>query len=344
MSNAPHDKLHAVVIMGGASHEREISLLSGATMYGHLAPARYERRALDLVGPGVVRLRPAGDDLAARSWEEFPTMPLIRAFDELLAWGIDVAVLALHGSGGEDGAIQGFLQTLGIPYTHSGVRGSAVSMDKILTRRLYQAFGIPTAPGVEVEAGDDIARALAEAGLVLPVILKPPCLGSSFEVYIAETDEQLREAFARLAALDRRVLVEKYITGREFTCCVFQPAPDQQPQALAVTEIVPVASRFFDFRAKYTAGASNEITPAEIDAALARRMQDIARQCHSILQCESVSRTDMIMNGDGAVYILETNAIPGMTETSILPQAAAHAGMSLEQLLDAMVAFARSRS
>jgi D-alanine-D-alanine ligase len=113
---------------------------------------------------------------------------------------------------------------------------------------------------------------------------------------------------------------------------------------LPVTEIIPVEGKFFDFRAKYTAGASQEITPAEIDPELAARFQELACRCHAMLMCESVSRTDMMMNGDGSIYVLETNTIPGMTETSLLPQAAEASGMSLEQLLDAMVAFARSRS
>jgi D-alanine-D-alanine ligase len=343
MHNASSDMLHVAVLMGGWSHEREISLLSGANMYSHLAPARYSRRALDLVEPGCARLRPPDGALDALPWERVPGMPLLRAFDELLDWGVDVAVIALHGSGGEDGTLQGFLQTLGIPYTHSGVRGSAVSMDKILSKQVYHACGIPTPASVVVHAGDEVERMLADAGLALPVVVKPPCLGSSFEVFIVHKPHELHEAVAHLLTLDARVLVEQYIPGRELTCCVFQPAPNAPPRALPVTEIVPVDSSFFDFRAKYTAGASREITPAEIDAALTVRVQELACHCHTALHCESVSRTDLMLAGNGELLVLETNAIPGMTETSLLPQAAAAVGMSLEDVLDAMIAFARSR-
>jgi D-alanine-D-alanine ligase len=328
------------VVMGGWSHERDISLRSGAEILRHLAPARYQWRAVELTDDRRARLFAPGCAPEAAARRRIRPQALLDAFRTLRRWGVDVVVVALHGIGGEDGVIQGFLETLRIPYTHSGVRGSALAMDKEISKRLYGSHGIATPPYVVIRREQPFEAQLRAVRLGWPVVVKPPCLGSSFEVHIAPDAAALRTAVRRLLALDARVLVERYVRGREFTCVVLQRTPATPPVALPVTEIVPVASAFFDFDAKYTAGATREITPARIPARIARVLQRDAVACHRALHCGSVSRTDFMMDARGRAFALETNTIPGMTATSLLPQAAAAVGISFGALLDIMIEYA----
>jgi len=329
------------VLMGGWSHERAVSLRSGAAMVSQLDPGRYDRRAVNLLEDRQALVLEPGTEPTDAAWQAARPMPLLEAFRVLAAWPVDVAALALHGAGGEDGTLQGFLETLGIPYTHSGVAGSAISMDKEVSKLLYTAHGIATPRHVIVRPGDDPVACAGDLGW--PVMVKPPCLGSSFEVYVAADAAALRAACASLFAIDRRVLVEQFIRGREFTCAALQRRYGGKTEALPVMEIVPKSGTFFDFKAKYTPGATSELTPAPIAAELAARIQDTAVRCHEALQCEGVSRTDFMLDAAGSLFALETNAIPGMTELSLLPKTAKVAGISFAQLLDLMIEFALSR-
>jgi D-alanine-D-alanine ligase len=313
-------------------------------MFAHLDPARYERRAVQLLADRTVRVLPPDTAPDAAAWPAAAPQSLLDAFRALVAWRMDVAALALHGAGGEDGAMQGFLETMGVPYTHSGVTGSAVSMDKEISKFLYDAHAIATPRHVTVRPGDDPVARAEQAGLGWPVVVKPPCLGSSFEVHIAHDAAALRAAAAALLRIDDRALVETFIRGREFTCAALQRRFAGPVEALPVTEIVPVTGTFFDHQAKYTPGATRELTPAPIDDDLARRIQEAAVRCHAALHCACVSRTDFMLDAAGMLFALETNAIPGMTETSLLPQAADKAGLSFAALLDLMLEFAIARA
>jgi D-alanine-D-alanine ligase len=313
-------------------------------MFDHLDPGRYVGRAVNLLPGSRAQVLAPGAAPSPAAWRAAPVVPLLDAFRRLATWGADVALLALHGAGGEDGVMQGFLQTLGIPHTHSGVAGSAVSMDKELSKLVYHARGIATPRHVMVHAGENPVALVTRGRLGWPVVVKPPCLGSSFAVSIVRTAAALRAACTRLLRIDRRVMVEQYIRGREFTCAVLQRRHGGPSEPLPVTEIVPRAGVFFDYKSKYSRGGSNELTPAPVAARIARAIQRAAAQCHDALQCDGVSRTDFMLDAAGSLFALETNAIPGMTGMSLLPQAAEKAGISYPALLDIMIEHALSRT
>ncbi len=333
-------KRRVAVLLGGWSHERDISIRSGTVIFSHLAPARYLCRAVELTSDHRARVLAPGCVPHDAAWRRARPQGVLDAFRALQHWGVEVVIVALHGVGGEDGVVQGFLQMLGLPFTHSGVRGSALAMDKEISKRLYDSHGIPTPEYVMIRRARPLAAQLRAVRLGWPVVAKPPCLGSSFEVHMVPDAPALRTTVRRLLALDERVLLERYVRGREFTCAVLQRTPQAAPIALPVTEIIPVASPFFDFQAKYTAGATREITPAKIPARGAREIQQQAVACHRALHCGCISRTDFMMDARGRAFALETNTIPGMTATSLVPQAAAAVGISFGALLDIMIEYA----
>lgn len=307
-------KKRLALIAGGTSDEREVSLRGAAGVEKALDPEKYE----------VVRYDPATD--------------LARIAAE--AGSIDVAFLLLHGVHGEDGTIQGFLDLLGIPYQGAGVLGSALAMDKHLAKTMYKLSGLPVAPWVMVETSDlqHPDRILAEVGL--PCVVKPVRQGSSIGMSIVRTVEQLPEALRLALRHDNEVMVEAYIKGRELTVGVLG---NQALMPLPLIEIIPNAQyEFFDYEAKYQPGASKEICPAPVDAQVRDKAQQYALTAHRCLQLRGYSRTDMILSGD-ELYLLETNTIPGMTPTSLLPQAAAEAGIPFAQLLDRLIELAMEK-
>ncbi|WP_310599066.1 D-alanine--D-alanine ligase [Desulfobulbus sp.] len=306
-------KIRLALIAGGTSDEREVSLRGATGVAQALDPGKYE----------VVRYDPA-TDLARIACD---------------AEKIDVAFLLLHGVNGEDGTIQGFLDLLGIPYQGSGVLGSALAMDKNLAKTMYRLHGLPVAPWVMVEPRDlqDTGRILAEVGV--PCVVKPVRQGSSIGMSIVRQADKLPEALRLALRHDDSVMVEKYIKGRELTAGVLGNA---SPEALPLVEIIPDAKfEFFDYEAKYQPGASREICPAEVSDAVRCKAQDYAVRAHRCLQLRGYSRTDMILAAGGEeLYLLETNTIPGMTPTSLLPQAAAAAGYPFGALLDRLIELA----
>ena len=248
--------------------------------------------------------------------------------------GVQTCALPIYG---EDGTIQGFLDLLGIPYQGAGVLGSALAMDKNLAKTLYKLHGLPVAPWVMAEPGDleDTGRIVAEVGL--PCVVKPVRQGSSIGMSIVRTVEQLPAALRLALRHDSEVMVEAYIKGRELTVGVIG---NDQVEALPLIEIIPDARyEFFDYEAKYQPGASKEICPAPVDDQVRQKAQAYAVAAHRSLQLRGYSRTDMILSGD-ELYLLETNTIPGMTPTSLLPQAAAEAGIPFAALLDRLIGLA----
>lgn len=304
------NKLRVALLAGGVSAEREVSLKSAQQVFHALDKEKYE----------VLRYDPR---------EELPQ--LVQD-----ASRIDVALIILHGRLGEDGTIQGFLESLGIPYQGSGVLGSAVAMNKIVSKRLYQQAGISVAPYVVIDRGEPSASARIVQKLGLPVVIKPEHEGSSIGLSIVRREKDLPQALDKAWAYDRRCLVEKYIPGIEVTGGVLG---NDDLQALPLVEIVPGNQyEFFDYEAKYTPGATKEICPARLSPPLTQRAQDVALQAHRALCCRGYSRTDMIVDMEAEeIYVLETNTIPGMTPTSLFPQAAAAAGLSFSQLLDRLI-------
>jgi D-alanine-D-alanine ligase len=301
-------KLTIALLSGGTSSEREVSLNSGEQVGAALDPSKYT----------VIRYDPKTD--------------LARLVAD--AGRIDAALVILHGCPGEDGTVQGLLDLLGIPYQGSGVLGSALAMHKVAAKRLYTQAGIPTPDYAVWERGAAESPASIAARLGLPLVVKPARGGSSVGVRIVREAGGLPAALEAAAAEDRTVLVEAYIDGLEITGGVIG---NDRPEALPIIEIVPgKRHEFFDYTAKYTAGASEEICPARIDAGLTAAAQGLALAAHRALFCRGYSRTDMILRGR-EIFVLETNTIPGMTATSLIPRAAQAAGIPFDRLLDRLI-------
>jgi D-alanine-D-alanine ligase len=296
---------HVAVLMGGWSAEREISLRSGRACADALTRQGYRVTRIDV-----------GRDIAALLTTVKP----------------DVALNVLHGRPGEDGTLQGLLEVLAIPYTHSGVMASSVAMQKDVAKVLFRASGVPVPEGI-VASRFDAAR---EHLLPPPYVIKPIAEGSSVGVFIITVEhahppqELTREDWA----YGDQVIVEKYIHGKELTCAIMGE------QALGVIEIVPTV-RFYDYEAKYAPGGSKHILPAPISPFVYQQARELALGAHRALGCRGVSRADFRyddrIEGTGGLVCLEVNTQPGMTETSLVPELAAHAGISFDELVRWMV-------
>ena len=304
------------LLAGGTSSEREISIASG-----HGAQA-----ALEEVGFPVTWLDPAEPD----------------TLDILANGGFDVAFLCLHGKNGEDGTIQKQLDDLGIRYTGSGVEASATAINKAATKRVYEAAGLPTPPSVTLRRMPDgsiqpapdpdaIVEALGEH-----CVVKAACGGSTLGVYIIEAKDQLMPAIETAFGMDDDVVIERYIAGKEYTVSVIGNA---DPKALPIIEIVP-KDGFYDFEAKYAPGGSKHICPARLSDEATALMQAQSVAAHKALGCRGMSRTDFIVDEAGGHWILETNTIPGMTKTSLLPDAAKVAGYTFPELCTLLIELA----
>jgi D-alanine-D-alanine ligase len=250
---------------------------------------------------------------------------------------IDVALIILHGRFGEDGTVQGLLELLGIPYQGSGVLGSALAMNKRISKSLFRQAGLPVARDRMVVRGGACDPEALVQDLGCPLVIKPNQEGSSIGITIAGDRAQLERGLEKALELDQEVLVEEYIQGLEITCGVLGNA---ELQALPLVEIIPSPKySFFDFEAKYKEKASIEICPARLSPELTLRAQKYGLRAHQALGLRGCSRTDMIVRG-GQIFLLETNTIPGMTPTSLLPQAAQAAGMDFGALLDRLIELA----
>jgi len=297
------------VLMGGASAERDISLQTGAGVVQALDTLGYRTFALDF-----------DDDFVDRIREQRP----------------DVVFNALHGGAGENGTVQGVLDWLEIGYQGSGVRASAIAMDKWMTKAVMRAAELPTPPAVVIALEDAPASAPRHPGV--PCVVKPQADGSAVGVTIVRSAEQWAEALHAAHDVAERVLVEAYVKGREFTVGVLGD------EALPVVEIAP-SDEFYTYRSKYTAGASRHTVPAEVDAPIAARMQDYALRLHRALGCRDYSRIDIMMDAtDASLYLLECNTLPGLTALSLFPEAAAAAGIPYETLVDRLTRAALGRT
>jgi D-alanine-D-alanine ligase len=301
-------KLTVALLSGGISSEREISIKSGDQVYEALDKEKYT----------IIRYDPKTD--LARLVSDAPQ--------------IDVALIILHGPYGEDGTIQGFLDLLNIPYQGSGVLGSAVAMDKVISKQLYERSGLPI-PAYNAVKRNDVfdPKDLAEQ-LGLPLVVKPVNAGSSVGITIVESIDDIEDAVELAFDHDDTILIEAFIPGIELTVGVIG---NEVLNTLPIIEIIPDTEHaFFDYEAKYTAGVTQEICPARIDDALTEKAKTYAKKAHQALSCRGYSRTDMILNNE-ELYVLETNTIPGMTATSLFPQAAEVAGISFPKVLDKLI-------
>jgi len=332
--------MRIVVLMGGTSDEREVSLSSGAQVTRALRDAGHEVVAVDTVRGALpreeerrlltegVRAAPPEQGELARL-DEGHTVALTR--DPALG-EVDVFFLALHGGTGEDGTIQSLLDVARVAYTGSDRLGCSLAMDKEVTKRLLRDAGIPTPDWLSGPHGADEV----EAALGLPVFVKAAAGGSSLRLHLAHDRDQLEAAIEDSRTWGDIPLFERYVRGRELTVGVLGNL------ALPVGEIVP-AHEYFDYACKYQPGLAEEIFPADIPESLAKRVQDLALRTHRALRMRDFSRVDFMVDGSGMPWCLEANSLPGMTANSLLPKAARAAGISFPELCDRIVALAAAR-
>lgn len=327
------------VVMGGPSAEHDVSLETGREVLAHLSRDAYDVKA--------VVISPARDLYVADAVEPFTAPELAAPADSHRFCGpfrpeasrdvwenCDVAFLALHGAFGEDGRFQGYLDTLGVPYTGSGVFAGAVSMDKITSKRLFESAGLTTPPYTVYRKGraplDEIGKRHG-----FPCFVKCPQSGSSKLMGRAENQKELAALAEEFFASAERIMVETAIEGEEFTCAVLR---DEQGETVALPpiEIRPVHGSFFDYRAKYVPSACEELVPAPRPQELLHRIETTAVVAHDLLSCRGVSRTDML-HREGTLYVLETNTLPGLTSNSLVPKAFRARGGTYPELLDLLI-------
>jgi D-alanine-D-alanine ligase len=337
-------KLKVALIFGGASEEREVSLQSGRNVAQNLDPKKYELIPVEISKNGQWLI----DSSTIKQIEErvqtkkISSNQAIVPIDKNSHSQIDVAFLVLHGPGGEDGTIQGVLESLGAKYTGSGVLASALAMDKARTKRLVASEGVMVAPHIILNREDyrkDPKKYLSK--LKGKLVIKPNRIGSSLGVTITDQKDEIKAGIDRAFKHDNEIMIEEYLSGRELTVPVLG---NKKLQALPVIEIVPKGgSKFFDYRAKYDANFSDEIVPAPIPKNLAKTLQRTALLVHKLLGCRGVSRSDFIVTPKGQIYFLEINTIPGMTANSLVPKSAAAVGISYAQLLDKLIDLALNK-
>ena len=304
------------VLKGGRSLERNVSLRSGARVEAALARVGHDVAPIDV-----------GHDLVARLRDLRP----------------DVAFIALHGQGGEDGTVQELLEVLGIPYTGSGVLAASRCMDKVATKRMLRGAGIPT-PDFHAftetafkELGAAQALPAIEEALEFPIVVKPAAQGSALGIKFARTAADVPAAIVAAFSYDDRVLLERHVAGPDLAVSVLER--DDGPEALPVVEAVPQTEDFYDFEARYEIGRTRFECPADVPDEVAIRAQALALAVWELLGCRGFARIDLMLDESaGELYVLEANAIPGLTETSLLPQAADEAGIDFDALVAELLA------
>ncbi|MEO0161618.1 MAG: D-alanine--D-alanine ligase [candidate division WOR-3 bacterium] len=283
------------VLYGGWSSEREISIGSGTTVIESLKKQGFNVKGIDVDRDFIKKLR-----------------------------DIDIAFIALHGKPGEDGTVQGILEFLGIPYTGSGIIGSAIGMDKIISKYIFQSRGIPT-PEYFYEKDIDVDKVIEKLGL--PVVIKPRAEGSSVGVFIVETREELIKKIKFVTRKHPDIFFERYLGGKIATCGILNEVP------LPVLEIVPKKRKFYDYKSKYTKGMTEYIIPAQIPEDKYKLTQSLALMAHQAIGAYGFSRVDFVFDTEYNPYVLEVNTIPGLLPESNLPLEARAIGLSYDELI-----------
>lgn len=290
------------VLMGGPSTEREVSLKSGKSVYQALKQANQDIVCIDITSDNI------DEDIKLIS-----------------SYGLDCAFLALHGRFGEDGTIQEILDYLGIPYTGSGALASRLSMDKVISRKVLEVYGLAVPKYKVIKKDHYNKNDQLRNNFVFPMVVKPATHGSSIGLSIIDKTVELINSIELAFKYDDTIILEEFIAGRELTVGILDN------KALPVVEIIP-RNRFFDYEAKYHQGMTDYIVPAAIDETVVKKVQAAAVKAHQLLGCFGCSRVDIILGKDNSPYILELNSIPGFTPTSLLPKAAKSAGIEFNEL------------
>jgi D-alanine-D-alanine ligase len=318
--------MKVAVLKGGRSLERQVSLRSGAQIEDALQRLGHATTVID-VGPELVR--------------------------QLRASAPDVAFVALHGRDGEDGAVQELLGATGVPYTGSGPSACIRCADKVLAKHLMRDAGVPTPDfhSFNETAFRELGAAAAlpdiEQSLGFPLVVKPAGQGSALGIKFARSSEEVPSALLAAFSYDRKVLLERYVRGRDLAVSILDrgtESPPARPWALPVVEAVPREEDFYDFEARYQIGRTTFVCPAELPEGVQARAQELALEVYELLGCHGFARVDLMLEEDsGELFVLETNAIPGFTETSLLPQAADAAGVDFDELVSRILASASTR-
>lgn len=302
--------LHIAVLMGGWNSEREVSLRSGEAAYQALINLGYKASKIDF-----------SRDLFHQIEQDKP----------------DIIFNALHGQYGEDGRVQGFLDIINIPYTHSGILASAICMDKVLTRKICETVGVKSPKYGILKKGADAENKKIMFEIGKPFVIKPVNEGSSVGVEVILQNIQFDLAKYEWK-YGEEIIIEKYLAGQEIQVAVMDG------KALGAIEVRP-HGLFYDYKCKYTAGMTDYIMPAEISAEKYAEVLDLAQRCHKVTSCSGVSRVDFILNnkdgGDNNFYLLEVNTHPGFTPTSLVPKIAKHVNISFEEIVEYLVKSAR---
>ncbi len=307
-------KIKLALLAGGISGEREVSLNTGKQIFEALDKEKYEIFRYD------------------------PEMELEKFIQDAFLKKFDLVFPALHGPFGEDGKLQGLMDMIGVSYVFSGCLASALAMNKAKAKIIAKEAGLGVARSVTVKKTEIIKRRKEVETLGFPVVIKPIELGSSVGISIAKNKEELEEGILTAFEHDKIVMFEQYIKGRELTVLVMGA---ENPKAFPVVEIVPKNSQWFDYEAKYTSGACDEICPAEIIDEIRDELQLLAVKVFSAIGCKDLARADFIWdNKNDKIYFLEINTIPGMTATSLAPKSAKAAGMGFSEFLDKLIALA----
>jgi len=303
-------KKKILVLMGGISEEREVSLRSGKAVLDALLALDYEALAIDFNSSAI---------------------------KEIIEYKPDLVFIALHGKYGEDGTVQGLLDSLQIPYTGSGVATSAICIDKVLSKRFFNAEGIPNAPFRIIFNHDltdpDILREQLISNIGLPMVVKAATQGSSIGTFIIKDENEILSAVNNAFKYSREVLIEKFIDGQELTVAIIG---NEEPQVLPLIEITS-ANEFYDYESKYTKGMCEHIIPARIGEESQAEITRLSKLVYTLMGCRGFARVDFMLDKSGQPYVLEVNTIPGMTEMSLVPDAARAAGISFTELIDIIV-------
>jgi D-alanine-D-alanine ligase len=323
-ASASRSGMRVAVLSGGSSLERNVSLRSGA----------YAQDALRRLGHDAIPIDP-GPELVA----------------QLRAAAPDAAFIALHGGAGEDGTVQELLQAIELPYTGSGPAACMRCADKALAKYLMQEAGIPTPAFVvfreasvkDLGAGgalEDVERSLG-----FPLVVKPAVGGSALGIKFADASAELPAAMVGAFSYDRKIMIERYVSGRDLAVSVLEGEhPDGEPLALPVVEAIPREEDFYNYESRYEIGMTTFVCPADLPADASARAQELAVRVYRLLGCHGVARVDLMLDRDsGELSVLETNTVPGLTETSLLPLAADAAGIGFEQLIERVLASAFTR-
>jgi len=306
--------MNIVVLAGGRSAERQVSLVTG----------RACKQALEDLGHRVKLIDPE-EDLPLRLWQEQQA-------------GCDFVWIALHGPGGEDGVVQGMLEWLGLPYQGSGPLASALAMDKLVSKQIFRAAGIPTPDWLVWDKAQPLSWVECVARLGSPLVVKPSNSGSTVGISIAGDEESFAQGLELACSVSSRVFLERYIPGKEITLAILSG------QVLPAIEIIPARGDFYDYAAKYAPGGSRHLIPCSLSAAGLARCEAAGLKAYQVLGCEGLARVDLRVDADENPWVLEVNTLPGMTPTSLCPEAAAALGWTFTELVERILQDALRRA